>query len=315
MLNTIVGQEEAVRCLRRFVEGKLQNPLLLVGDEGVGRKASVLAAAREILVSYRGDKSPEVFQFDSGVHPDVFVVSTEAGKDLGVDAIRDAIEASHHHPVASPLRFFIIEGADRMTPAAANAILKTIEEPTDFARFFLLAESYDRVIPTIRSRCGRVDYRKLPESFVLERISKFERNPDKALVYTRLSEGSIGRATRYWGSNRIAVRDRSMEIIQQAITGDLPSAFGIVDDLSKELDFVLRCLVFVLHDVLVVSVTPERTINRDVLEDLVEMANRADIVTWSNLWKELRTVWSRNESSYVNLSFQIKTALVAGLGK
>lgn len=315
MLSSIVGQNEAVRCLRRFVEGTMTSPLLLVGEEGVGRKASVLAAVREILTAYRGQGSSELFQFDSGVHPDIHIIAPETGKDLGVEPIRDAIQASYQHPVASPLKVFIIDGADRMTPAAANAILKTIEEPTSFSRFFLLAESYDRVIPTIRSRCGRVDYCKLPESFVLERLSRFEKNPDKALVYTRLSEGSIGRATRYWGSNRIGIRDRSMEILQQAVTGDLPSAFGITDELSKELDFVLRCLVFVLHDILVVSVTPDRVVNRDVLEDLLEMEKKVNMTVWSSLWKEFRIVWSRNESSYVNLSFQIKTALASGLGK
>jgi DNA polymerase-3 subunit delta' len=311
VLSEIVGQEAGVSCLRKVVGGTLSAPLLLVGEEGVGRKASVLAAIREIISTSRGEGSSEVFQLEHGVHPDVLILAAPEGKELGVDAVRDAIASSNQHPAASPFRFFILDGADRLTPAAANAILKTLEEPSHFSRFFLLAESYDRVITTIRSRCGRVDYRKLPESFVVQRLSKFEKDPDKALVYARLSEGSIGRATRYWGSNRIVTRDKSLEILRQAATGDLPAAFGLVDELSKDLQFVLRCMVSVVHDLLLVSTVPGKVINRDVMEELVEIAAKAPSQRWVAAWRDLRTVWVRNESSYVNLSLQIKAALVA----
>jgi DNA polymerase-3 subunit delta' len=304
VLSDIVGQEEGVRVLRRVISGDLRSPLLLVGDEGIGRKASVRAAIREILVASRGSSSPEVSQYDLGTHPDVFLIEPEEGKDLGVESIRDAITESFQYPVASPFRFFIFDGVDRMTPAAANAILKTLEEPADFVRFFLLAESYDRVIPTIRSRCGRVDYRKLPES-----LSKFEADHDKALVYARLSEGSIGKATRYWSSNRIVVRDKSMEVIRLASRGDLPAAFGLVDELSKELQFTLQCMVSVVHDLLLVSTVPDRVINRDVMEDMAEIQRKISLQKWSAVWRDLRTVWVRNESSHVNLAFQIKSAL------
>jgi DNA polymerase-3 subunit delta' len=309
MLSDIVGQDEAVKVLRRIVSGDLKNPLLLVGGEGIGRKASVKAAIREILVASRGLNSPEVTQYDLGTHPDVFLVEPEEGKDLGVESIREAISESYQYPVASPLRFFLVEGADHMTPAAANAILKTLEEPADFVRFFLLAESYDRVIPTIRSRCGRVDYRKLPESFVHSRMSKFERDSDKALVYARLSEGSIGKATRYWSTNRIVIRNKVMEILRLASVGDLPSAFGGIDELSKDLQFVLQCAIAIVHDLLLVLTIPERVINRDVTEDMTEIQSKAPAQKWSSLWGNLRTVWVDNESTHVNLAFQIKTAL------
>lgn len=311
MLSDIVGQEEGVRVLRRVVSGDLKSPILLVGDEGIGRKTSVRAAIREMLVSSRGALSPEVSQYDLGTHPDVFLIEPEEGKDLGVEPIRDAIAESFQYPVASPWRFFIVDGVDRMTPAAANAILKTLEEPAEFVRFFLLAESYDRVIPTIRSRCGRVDYRKLPEAFVHARLSKFEKDSDKALVYTRLSEGSVGRAIRYWSSNRIVVRDRSMEITRLASSGDLPAAFGVVDESKDDLQFTLHCMVAIIHDVLLVSTIPDRVINRDVVDDMIAIQRKSTVQKWSAVWRDLRTVWVRNESSHVNLSFQIKSALAS----
>lgn len=310
MLSEIVGQDEGVRCLRRVVDGSLRNPLLLVGEEGIGRKASVLAAVREIVASSRGADGSAVLQLDRGVHPDVFVIAPPADKEVDVESIREAVSNSMQHPVASPLRFFIVDGADRMTTAAANAILKTLEEPSEYSRFFLLAESYTRVISTIRSRCGRVDYHMLPEPFIFEKLSKFERDSVKALVYARLGEGSIGRATRYWGSNRIVVRDRSVEVIRQAATGDLPSAFGIVDELSKELTLALRMMMFIAHDLLLLPLAPDRIVNADLKEDLANMYGRLNAGTWLRLWQALRTAWVRNESTYVNLPLQIKAALM-----
>lgn len=309
MLSDVVGQDGAVIYLRKFVEGKVQNPLLLVGDEGTGRRFSVMETIREIVVAQRGVSSPDALQLENGFHPDVMVVSTVEDKELGVEPIREMLLKTMSYPVTAPFRFFIVDGVDRMTPAAANAILKKLEEPPALSRFFMLAESFDRVIPTIRSRCGRINYNKLPESFIVQRISKFEKDPDKALVYSRLGEGSVGRATRYWGSNRLTVRDRVFNMLDFSVQGDVPSAFSVIDELSKELSLALRFLTFLVHDVLIGEVDSYRIVNRDIEEDLTLMRARAKPATWIGLWGNLRRVIERNESAYVNLGFQIKTAL------
>jgi DNA polymerase-3 subunit delta' len=309
VLSDVVGQDGAVIYLRKFVEGKVQNPLLLVGDEGTGRRFSVMETIREIVVAQRGVSSPDALQLENGFHPDVMVVSTVEDKELGVEPIREMLLKTMSYPVTAPFRFFIVDGVDRMTPAAANAILKKLEEPPALSRFFMLAESFDRVIPTIRSRCGRINYNKLPESFIVQRISKFEKDPDKALVYSRLGEGSVGRATRYWGSNRLTVRDRVFNMLDFSVQGDVPSAFSVIDELSKELSLALRFLTFLVHDVLIGEVDSYRIVNRDIEEDLTLMRARAKPATWIGLWGNLRRVIERNESAYVNLGFQIKTAL------
>lgn len=309
MLSDVVGQDKAVIYLRKFIEGSAQKPLLLVGDEGVGRKFSVMETIRELIVEKRGVSSPDILQLDNGYHPDVLVVSAVDDKEIGVEPIREMLLKTLSYPVSAPYRFFIIDGADRMTTASANAILKKLEEPPALSRFFLLAESFDRVIPTIRSRCGRINYNKLPESFIFERLSKFESDPGKALVYARLGEGSVGRATRYWGSNRLTVRDRVFNMLDSSVQGDVPSAFSAIDGLSKELNLALRFLTFLVHDVLVGDVDQSRVVNQDIEEDLSSMRSKAPLSTWIKLWGSIRTVVERNESAYINLGFQLKTAL------
>lgn len=311
MLSDIVGQEEAVKYLRRFIDGSVDKPLLLVGDEGTGRRSSVMEVVLEMVSAKRGANSPEAIQARNRTHPDVVVVSSPEGKEIGVDPIREMLDRSVMHPISAPHRFFIIDGADQMTPAAANAILKKLEEPPALSRFFLLAESYDRVIPTIRSRCGRVNFRRLPESFVLQRISEFEPDSNKALVYARLGEGSVGRAIKYWSSNRLTLRDRALSMLESSAKGDVSSAFSVIDDISKDLNLALKFLIFLVHDVLVGGVDQSRVVNQDIEEELSSMRSSVKSPTWNNLWEGLRTVNDRNESAYVNLGFQLKSALAS----
>jgi len=308
VLDDIVGQEEAVKYLRRFVAGFVDKPLLLVGDEGTGRRSSVMKVVLEMVVAKRGATSPEAIQVRNGTHPDVVTVSAPEGKEIGVEPIREMLDRSVMHPISAPHRFFIIDGVDRMTPAAANAILKKIEEPPALSRFFLLAESYDQVIPTIRSRCGRVNFRRLPESFIFQRLSEFELDPNKALVYARLGEGSVGRAIKYWGANRLTLRDCALTMLESSAIGDVSSAFSVIDEVSKELNLTLKFLIFLVHDVLVGGVDQSRVINQDLEEELSSMRSRVKSSTWSKLWEGLHTVSDRNESSYVNLGFQLKSA-------
>jgi DNA polymerase-3 subunit delta' len=311
VLDDIVGQEEAIKYLRRFVSGLVDKPLLLIGDEGTGRRSSVLGAILEMVIAKRGATSPEAIQVRNGTHPDVLTVSALEGKEIGVEPIREMLEYSVMHPISAPHRFFILDGVDQMTPAAANSILKKIEEPPALSRFLLLAESYDRVIPTIRSRCGRVNFRRLPESFIFQRISEFETDPNKALVYTRLGEGSVGRAIKYWGANRLTLRDRALTMLESSAIGDVSSAFSVIDEVSKDLNLVLKFLTFLVHDVLVGGVDQSRVVNQDLDEELSSMRSRVKLSTWSRLWEGLRTVNERNESSYVNLGFQLKSAFAS----
>lgn len=311
VLDDIVGQEDAVKYLRRFVAGSVDKPLLLIGDEGTGRRSSVNQVILEMVSANRGANSPEVIQVRNGTHPDVVTVSPIDDKEIGIEPIRGMLERSVVFPISAPHRFFVIDGVDRMTTPAANAILKRLEEPPALSRFFLLAESYDRVIPTIRSRCGRVNFRRLPESFVFQRISEFERDSNKALVYARLGEGSVGRALKYWSCNKLTLRDSVLTMLEASAKGDVSSAFAVIDEVSKDLNLALKFLIFLVHDVLVGGVDQSRVVNQDIEEELSSMRSRVKLSIWNTLWQGLRLVNDRNESSYVNLGFQLKSALAS----
>lgn len=242
-------------------------PLLLVGDDGVGRRYSVIETAKEVWS--KGDpKSVHTFQIEKGVHPDLVQVIPPDGKEIGVDTIRGVVGQAYGFPSMVPSRFVVIDGVDAMTPAAANALLKTLEEPPKTTTFFLLANRIDDVIPTIRSRCGVVRYGPLSESFLLEALRRFESNETKALVYARLAEGSVGRAISFWGSGRLELRNRMFSLLKLAVGKDLSSLFSAVDAIGDDLELGLRFLEHLLRDLLMLSHDPTRLTNLDLVEEL-----------------------------------------------
>lgn len=309
MLSLLRHQTEASRYLGRVVEGGWATPLLLHGPEGTGRRFAAMAVVSDLLCE--GDRSMgcpclPCEQIRQGVHPDVHVLAA-GEKDIGVDESRELIDALLTYPSQSAYRLVVIEGADRLTVPAANALLKTLEEPPAFARFFLLAHEADRVLPTIRSRCGAVCFLPLPEAFVVSVLLRHEPDPDKALVYARLSEGSIGRALQLWGGGRLALRDKVIDLFRAVVRHDLQVLFSLLDGVEKELAQVFSFLDLLLCDLLMLPLDPARCYHLDRLDALRELRGKVTDVQVHALRHELRELRRVSGTTKVQVLFHLKS--------
>ena len=289
----------------------MTSPLLLVGETGVGRCFSVIQAVKEVFCTagrQSGCTCLDCTQVDQRTHSDLTLLVPEAeDKDIGVAAVREIVDLASSFPSQAPWRVIVIDGADYMTVAAANALLKTLEAPPARTAFFLLAESYGKVLPTIRSRCGKVPYQTLSEGLVLSKLQEFETDPAKALVYTRMSEGSIGRAIHYWGSGRLGLRDRVYTLLQLGLSRDIASLFSLVDGMAPELKLGLRLLDQLLYDILMVPYDPTRLINQDLVDGIELMRQEATLDVWVELSAgvgAMRDHWSR-----IHRPFHLKALL------
>ncbi len=299
MLEKVKGQDEAVYYLRRVVEGKLTLPLLLVGGPGVGRFLSVQEATKEIF-----DDPSQSKQIDLGVHPD-FCVVRSGGSDIKAEAIRDLIQEVNFQPSRAPLKILVVDGVDRMSEAASNALLKTLEESPPRVRFFLLAEDADQVIPTILSRCVLVRYRKLSEDLVLSMLP----SSDSALVYSRIADGSIGRAILYSGTGRLTLRNAMFSLFKLAASRDLPGMFAVVDSLGDDVELGIHFFEQIFHDMLM-SPRQARLYNPDLQEEISKLKPLLKEKQLAALRVELqglRVSLRRN----VNVAFHFKTALAS----
>lgn len=192
----VVGHAEEVAALREAVDSnRVIHAWLFVGPPGVGKLhvARVFAAALNCPAGGDGtcDSCRRVLR---GVHPDVHLVMPE-GDNLLVDdvrAVREEASRSHHE---APVAVFILDEADRMTDAAANALLKVLEEPQPGVVFVLVARSIEALVSTIPSRARTLAFASLPPAAVAGALApQLGISAEQAAWAAAASHGRLSRA-------------------------------------------------------------------------------------------------------------------------
>ena len=165
----ILGQDAVKRHFTAAVTSdRVSHAYMLTGEDGMGKGAlaSVFAA---MLLCERDHLHPcgichACRQVRAGTHPDLIRVTHEKPNSISVDEVREQICAEAViRPFSGKKRVFIVPEAEKMTPQAQNALLKTIEEPPEYVVILLLTESEEALLETIRSRCVKLKMRPVPE--------------------------------------------------------------------------------------------------------------------------------------------------------
>lgn len=160
----LIGHERVVELLSREIPAPAQ-AYLFTGPESVGKGTIASRFAAALLCVSGGDHEIECRScrmVRSAVHPDVTVVEPEGATSLGVDQARAVVTRASLRPVESDKSIFFFPEAGAMTDQAANALLKTLEEPTASVVFLLVAESEDDFPATVASRCRTIHVGRVP---------------------------------------------------------------------------------------------------------------------------------------------------------
>jgi DNA polymerase-3 subunit delta' len=247
----IVGQDRAVeQFASAWVSRKLHHAWLLAGPKGVGKASFALAAARRVLAEAAGppfdlpgietpDDHAIVKLIEAGSHPDMRWLERlprERGeglaRNISVAQIRELGEFLGLTSALSPWRVAVIDTVDELEPSGANALLKILEEPPPNTIFFLVSHTPGRLLPTIRSRCRRLDFQALGDgamTSILEEhapeLSAAERHKIIAMSF-----GSAGRALAFAELGLAKLEEAAIAILRQ---GDPTNARR--SDLATEL--------------------------------------------------------------------------------
>ena len=202
-LDQILGNEAIKEYfLHAIARGRVSHAYIFEGEKGCGKK--MLAAAFSKIMQCEAPsgkpcgKCTSCIQIDHRNHPDVIWVTHEKANVISVGEIRNqVVNTIDISPYKGPYKIYIIDDAEKMNPAAQNAILKTIEEPAEYAVIFLLTNSRGAFLPTILSRCITMSVKPVPD-YAIRRYLMDQEGIDegRADFYAGFAMGNLGRAIR-----------------------------------------------------------------------------------------------------------------------
>jgi len=213
--SSIFGHEKQKKVLLSFLEQeRLPHALLFSGQNGIGKRMLAIEFIKHIFceTGKACGMCRSCMKIAHGNHPDFFLVEGETSIDI--DQSRMIGREIYEYPYEGDKRVILIDKAETMTREAANALLKTLEEPPPYNIFFLITSS-ERDIPiTIRSRCARIAFSPLRE----EHLNRYFRevlglDEKRARLLSHISYGSIGSGQFWLEENHLLLRRKLAELI------------------------------------------------------------------------------------------------------
>ena len=218
-MNLIGHQAQAEAFLAAWRSGQMPHAWLLTGPQGLGKRRFADAAIAHVLASAAGPpvdetqlevapSHPVCRLIEAGSHMDLRVLKREVRErtgDLAAGIAIDQVRALHpllqSTPALSPWRAVIVDSIDDLARPAANALLKSLEEPPPQTLFLLISHAPGRLLPTIRSRCRIMRFHALPHDEVVRVIAALvpEASAEEQRALVRMADGAPGKAARYAG--------------------------------------------------------------------------------------------------------------------
>jgi DNA polymerase-3 subunit delta' len=236
------GPEAAFEDAR--ARGRLHHAWLLTGPEGDGKATFAYRAARRLLgappdpahgILGASPDHPVSRQVMARSHPDLLVVEREGSdgkprKVIPVDDVRRLAEFFSKSPASAPHRVAIVDAADDLNVNAANALLKTLEEPPPKGVLLMVTHSPGRLLPTIRSRCRRLAFSPLPETDVVQFVrDRVEVTEEGAIRLARMAGGAPGKALALAAADALAMDDAARALLIDLPQVDEAMALSLAD--------------------------------------------------------------------------------------
>ncbi len=210
-----------------------------VGPIGVGKATVARRFAAAILCDDGGrhvEDCSTCRRALNGSHPDVIGVEAEGRLALGVDEARSTVALANLSPVEGTRKVILFEDAGSMTDGAANALLKTLEEPSSSTVFLLVSESEDDLPATIASRCRTVQFGRVDENDLIEALTDAGVSAEQSAEAARISGGRPGLALALATEPKVAAFRKAWLSVPERVTPKPGEAFLLAEELLAAAD-------------------------------------------------------------------------------
>jgi DNA polymerase-3 subunit delta' len=283
----ILGHERQKEILSRaLANGRIAHAYLFSGPEGIGKRLMAMALARAIVcLEQRGcGHCLACRKIDHQNHPDLHLLEPD-GNSIKIDQVRSFQRELNFKPLEAPRKICMIERADAMTVGAANALLKTLEEPRGDTLLILLSAQPNRLLETIRSRCQPLPFTRHPNSRIQAELEKqLGIESTESHVLAALSEGSFKKA---FGKDRELYLEQRRELLKTLTglsSGSILPILDFADKLAADktiLPDILEIFQAFYRDVLMTlqGRSDEELVNLDLKDKIYRVSGRESVTT------------------------------------
>lgn len=310
--SAIVGQNRAIEQLKKSVKhNSVSHAYLFLGPAGIGKMLTAEALARTVIQT--GDPDAGLY-FKENLHPDLLIINRLENKTLiGKEQITKEMEPwLGLKPYRAARRVVIIRDSQSMSQEAANALLKTLEEPPDYALIILVADD-SNLLETIMSRCQLLRFFPLLDHEIENYLLSRGIEPEKAKNASCLGQGSISLAGRFVEEEALQeIWSIAGTIIEQMAGGRRVEIFNAAEQMEHNPDLICNMLVTILRDINIFKETGREELltlsgSRRIAE-LIQEARTLQLMEAIERIMFLKTYYRTNVNSLLinmNISYEL----------
>lgn len=316
----IVGQSQIKDHLKNAIEQqKVSHAYILCGEKYSGKKFIAGVFAQALLCESEGErpcgKCHSCSQALSRNNPDIIYVTHEKPNIIGVDDIREQVNGDINiRPYAGAKKIYIIDEAEKMNQQAQNAILKTFEEPPEYAVIILLATNSEVLLPTILSRAVMLNMKPVSDEEIKKFLMETVQVPDyKADVCVAFSRGNLGKAVLLAQNEDFDNIRRDVLTVLKNVNkmdvADLGACVKKASDYKLEIDDYLDIIAVWYRDVLMYKATkdPNLLIFKEELQYINKVAERT---VYSDIQKIIDALETAKRRLKANVNFELTMELL-----
>lgn len=315
----IIGNKLILSTINKSVENKtFSHSYIFSGNYGLGKKTIAEYFAKTILCETNSACGicPSCVSINNKNNPDIVYVKPTK-KSLGVQDIRSqVIQKLNLKPYKYDYKIFILENCETITIESQNALLKSIEEPPDYAIFFLITENLNNFLNTILSRCIILKVKPVLEQDVFNfLISNTDISNEEAKFVSNYSDGNIGFALDLikdedFKENRNKIIEYSTSIGNLNLVQILKLVKSF-DKFKDDIEKYLNILILFYRDVIVFKSTKNKTLLNQQDKFLL-IKNQSELYNLKNLYKKIDAIIDakKNLNNYANFNLTIEVMLL-----
>lgn len=247
IFENIVGNEKNKKILEDIIiKNKVANAYMFIGQESIGKFLFAKEFAKAILCLNENkpcNKCKSCLELDNSNNPDLTIIEPD-GNNVKIEQIRELNRKVVEKPIVSNKKVYIINDGQNITKEAQNALLKTLEEPPEYVTIILITTSESAFLPTIKSRCTKINFNKLAKEEMLKILkSKYNYQNIADMVY-KTSNGSINksiqiieRQSEFENINKVFSDLENISIID--LINSKEEVFKEKEEINNTLDYII----------------------------------------------------------------------------